>query len=440
MVRLAITPVDALLDQEVTIVVSDVNPGARVRIQLRNDSLKAESIAEFIANDRGVVDVGTQPAIGGDYEGIEPAGLFWSARFDAGSDVVSMIDTLSTLKPLAYTATVSLDGQQITSTTFHRRLLDANVVRTAVHHDRIRGALFATTDATNAPGVVVLGGSDGGNLYEFVAALLAAHGVAALALAYFAYDDLPKELIGLPIEYFAEAVQWLKTRPEVGDARVGVLGLSRGGEAALALGASFPDVAAVVALVASGVSGGGVGADFSAMAQSAWTLRGQPLPLLPPPWDPVSMQEAQEAMSSGKPFAARGGILRALHSAGAGVNDVAIRVERTRGPILMMSCEDDQLWGSTELTAIAEARLKAAPFAYPFEHRRYSGAGHFGCLPPNLPATSTSARHGVVPMKLEYGGNARNNAAASTDIWRRIVTFVHQHLARPAPDDRLGQT
>ena len=75
MVRLAITPVDALLDQEVTIVVSDVNPGARVRIQLRNDSLKAESIAEFIANDRGVVDVGTQPAIGGDYEGIEPAGL-----------------------------------------------------------------------------------------------------------------------------------------------------------------------------------------------------------------------------------------------------------------------------------------------------------------------------------------------------------------------------
>jgi dienelactone hydrolase len=425
--------VDALLDETVAIEVSDVNPGSRVHVRLRNDSLNAESSADFIANDRGVVDVAAQPAIAGDYEGIEPAGLFWSARFDAGSDVVSMIDTLSMLQPLAYTATVSVDGQETTSTTFHRRLLAANVVRTAVHDGRIRGALFAVKGATNAPGVVVLGGSDGGNLYEFVAALLAAHGIAALALAYFAYDDLPKDLIGLPVEYFAEAVQWLGKRPDVGDARVGVLGFSRGGEAALIVGASFPDVAAVVALVASGMSGGGLaGADFSAMGKSAWTLGGQPLPLLPPPWDPVSMNEAQDAMSSGKPFAARAGILRAITSAGPRVDEVAIRVERTRGAILMMSGEDDQLWGSAELTAVADERLKTAAFAYPFEHRRYPGAGHFGCLPPNLPTTSTSARHGLVPMALEYGGNARNNAAASADLWPCIVTFLHRHLASPA--------
>ena len=144
------------------------------------------------------------------------------------------------------------------------------------------------------------------------------------------------------------------------------------------------------------------------------------------------MKEAQDAMSSGKPFAARAGILRAIKSAGTRVDDVAIRVERTRGAILMMSGEDDQLWGSTELTAIAEERLKAAAFAYPFEHRRYPGAGHFACLPPNVPTTSTSARHALVPMALEYGGNARNNAAASADLWPRIVTFLHQHLATPA--------
>jgi len=432
MARLSIRPVDASLDQPVTIEVSDVSPGSRVRVRLRSDSLNAESSAEFVANDQGVVDVAEHPAIAGDYEGIEPAGLFWSARFDAGSDVVSMIETLSRLQPLAYTATVSVDGHDAGSTTFERQLLAANVVRTAVREGRIRGTLFASADATNAPGVVVLGGSDGGNLYEFVAALLAAHGIAALALAYFAYDDLPKDLVGLSIEYFAEGVQWLRKRPEVGDARVGVLGFSRGGEAALIVGASFPQVAAVVALVASGMSGGGLaGADFSAMGKSAWTLDGQPLPLLPPPWDPMSMKEAQDAMSSGRPFAGRAGILRAIKSAGARVDDVAIRVERTRGAILMMSGEDDQLWGSTELTAIAEERLKAATFAYPFEHRRYPGAGHFGCLPPNLPTTSTSARHGLVPMALEYGGDARNNARASADLWPRIVTFLHQHLSTP---------
>ncbi|HET9386585.1 MAG TPA: acyl-CoA thioester hydrolase/BAAT C-terminal domain-containing protein [Gemmatimonadales bacterium] len=432
MPRLAIRPQDASLDQPVAIEVSDVNPGSRVRVRLRNDSLNAESSAEFVANDRGVVDVAEHPAIAGDYEGIEPAGLFWSARFDAGSDIVTMIDTLSRLQPLAYTATVNVDGREAVSTTFHRRLLAANVVRTAVHEGRIRGALFAVKGAINAPGVVVLGGSDGGNLYEFVAALLAAHGIAAFALAYFAYDDLPKDLIELPLEYFAEAVRWLGTRPEVGDARVGVLGFSRGGEAALVVGASFPEVAAVVALVASGMTGGGIaGADFSAMGKSAWTLGGTPLPLLPPPWDPVSMKEVQDVMASGKPFAARAGILRAVKSAGARIADVAIPVERTRGAILMMSGEDDQMWGSTELTAVAEERLKAAAFAYPFEHRRYPGAGHFGCLPPNLPTTSTSARHALVPMALEYGGNARGNAAAAADLWPRIVMFLHQHLADP---------
>jgi len=43
--------VDASLDQPVAIEVSDVNPGSRVRVRLRNDSLNAESSAEFVAND-----------------------------------------------------------------------------------------------------------------------------------------------------------------------------------------------------------------------------------------------------------------------------------------------------------------------------------------------------------------------------------------------------
>jgi dienelactone hydrolase len=341
-----------------------------------------------------------------------------------------MIDTLARLQPVAYTATVSVDNRESASIDFTRRVVGANVVRTQVRDGRVRGALFAMKGATDAPGVIVLGGSDGGNLYEFVGALLAAHGLAALSLAYFAYEDLPKDLIEIPLEYFAEAVQWLQRRPEVGGARVGVLGMSRGGEAALLVGASFPDVAAVVALVASGLSGGGIaGADFSAMAKSAWTLAGKATPLIPPPWDPVTMKEVQDAVASGKPLASRAGILRALESAGSRVNDVAIPVERTRGAILMMSGEDDQLWDSTRLTEIAEERLKASAFAYPFEHRRYPGAGHFACLPPNLPTTSTAARHPLVPVALEFGGSARGNATASADLWPRIVTFLHQHLA-----------
>jgi dienelactone hydrolase len=428
MTALSISPQDALLDQPVSIRVLNVQPGARVRLRLRSDSLTAEASAEFVASADGVVDVASQAPIAGDYEGIEPAGLFWSARFDEGSDITTMIATLARLEPLTYTATVEIVGQAPTSTGFARRLVATNLVQTPVRDGRLRGTLFAPEGAAGAPGVIVLGGSDGGNLYAWVAALLAAHGISAMSLAYFGEEDLPRELIGIPVEYFVEAVAWLRQRPEVGGAGIGVLGFSRGGEAALLTGATCPDVTAVVALVASGITGGGNGADFSAMGKSAWTLDGMPLPILPPPWDAVSMKEAQDAVASGKPLAASPAMVRALDAAGARLEEVSIRVERTRGPILLMSGEDDRLWAYGRLAQVAEERLRAHDFAFPFEHRLYAGAGHFACLPPGLPATSNDARHPIVPMTLAFGGNARDNAAASADLWPRIVAFLQRHL------------
>jgi dienelactone hydrolase len=428
MTRISVAPLDALLDQPIAIEVTGLRPGSPVHLRLRNHTLQAEARAEFAASAEGLVDVAIHAPASGDYAGIDPAGLFWSARFDTGSDVVSMVDALSQLAPLAYTLTATAADGRDAAVDFTRRLVAANVVRTPVRDGQLRGTLFAPHGATNSPGLIVLGGSDGGNLWAFVAALLAAHGFAALSLPYFAYEDLPKEMVEIPLEYFAEAIEWMRARPEVGAAQVGVLGMSRGGEAALLLGASFPDVAAVVALVPSGVTGGGIGADFSAMGRSAWTLAGVPFQVFPPPGDPLTFQEAQAAFAAGAPFAGAPAMLRALESAGAGIEDVAIRVERTRGAIFMMSGEDDRLWASTRLAEVAEKRLRAAAFSYAFEHRRYPSAGHFACLPPNLPATSTSGRHPIVPIPFDFGGTARANAAASADLWPRIVTFLHRHL------------
>jgi dienelactone hydrolase len=432
MLQVAIRPVDALLDQPVAIEATNLDPGSRVRLRLRNHTLRAEAHAEFIASAEGVVDVASHPPVAGDYEGTDAAGLFWSARFDAGSDVVSMVDALSRLEPLAYTLAVSADDGRGATANFTRRLVGADVVQTPVREGRIRGTLFAIKGATRAPGVIVLGGSDGGNLWAFVAALLAAHGMVALSLPYFAFEDLPQDLVEIPLEYFGDAIDWLRTRPEVGTARVGVLGMSRGGEAALLLGATFSTVAAVVALVPSGLTGNGIGADFSALAKSAWTRRGVPFPVFPPPGDPVTFDEAQRAFATGVPFTGAPAMRRALQSVGERVDDVAIPVERVRGPILMISAEDDQLWASSALTEIAERRLRRAAFPYFHEHVRYPGAGHFAVLPPNLPATSNSGRHPVVPMALAFGGTPRANAAASADLWPRIVSFLQQHLATNA--------
>jgi dienelactone hydrolase len=418
---ISVTPREALLDQPMTLEVSGVTPGGRVHVQVRNHRLKAAANATYVAAENGTVNVATHAPVEGDYDGIDAAGLFWSARFDEGADAATMIAALSSLEPLSYTATASVAGVEAATLDFTRTLLPSNVIRTPVRDGQLRGTLF-TPQGAGTPALIVLGGSDGGDLYTFVAALLAAHGMTALSLAYFGQDDLPKELIGIPVEYFVEAVAWLGA--------TGILGFSRGAEAALLTASICPDLRAVVALVPGTLTGGGISAsDPSAMMKSAWTLGGQPQPLLPPVWDTETMKELQEAFSAGKPLAARRGILHGLESAGARINDVAIRVEQTCGPILLMSGEDDQLWPSTRFAEIAEQRLKAAQFPYAFEHRRYPDAGHFSCLPPNLPSRTAVARHPLFPMPFAFGGTPRGNAAASADVWPRIVSFLHQHLA-----------
>ena len=51
------------------------------------------------------------------------------------------------------------------------------------------------------PAAVVFGGSDGGNGMIDAAAMLAARGYPALALACFGAPGLPSQLVNIPLEY-----------------------------------------------------------------------------------------------------------------------------------------------------------------------------------------------------------------------------------------------
>jgi dienelactone hydrolase len=64
------------------------------------------------------------------------------------------------------------------------------------------GTLFHALDGTAHPGVILIGGSEGG-LHEVDAALLAAHGFSVLALAYFGMPGVPPTIVDIPLEYFA---------------------------------------------------------------------------------------------------------------------------------------------------------------------------------------------------------------------------------------------
>jgi len=414
MATLTIDPNASLVDEPVRLTATGFPPLARVTLRLRASTLRAEASEEFVADEAGALVIP------------EPMRLFWNARFEDGADVLSTLQTLASLSPLEYVLEAITNGATAAALRFERRSLVEGVVRTPVRDGRLRGVFFAPRDGSAAPPVIILGGSDGGTTFEYVAALFAARGYAALLLPYFAYEDLPEDLVEIPLEYFGDAIAWLRARPETGGARVAVLGMSMGGQAALLLGATYPDVAAVVALVPSGIPGSGVSRNPARMAMSAWALAGKPVPIIPPRFDAESMKAVAEAMGSGTPFAMTPGFIRLLD--GAAVDDVAIPVEQTHGPILLMSAGDDQVWPSTKLTEIAVDRLRSRGFRYAFEHLSYPHAGHFASLPPYIPTTVTAARHPQVPFVLEMGGTPEANAAASADLWPRVFRFLQQAL------------
>jgi dienelactone hydrolase len=102
------------------------------------------------------------------------------------------------------------------------------------------------------PVMIVLSGSGGGLASAIVwGEPLASLGYAVLSVAYFAMDGLPLHLVEIPLEYFKKVIGWIRAHPALDSARIGVLGHSRGGEAALLVAATYPEIRVVVANVPS---------------------------------------------------------------------------------------------------------------------------------------------------------------------------------------------
>ena len=166
------------------------------------------------------------------------------------------------------------------SRTTHRVIRDRVVCRA----HGIAGVL-ARPAAGAERAVVVIGGSEGG-MHERDAVALAEEGFAALALAYFGAPGMPDVLVDVPLEYFTRALDLLEAQG-FGPGSIGLLGGSRGGEAALLVGSRDERVGSVVSVVGSGVVTPGIDYDagrLDAILRSsgpAWTVDGEPLPFLP---------------------------------------------------------------------------------------------------------------------------------------------------------------
>ncbi|XP_070106198.1 acyl-coenzyme A thioesterase 1 isoform X1 [Equus caballus] len=397
-----------LWDEPVRIAVRGLAPGQPVTLRA---SLRDEKGALFRAHARyradatGQLDLERAPALGGSFAGLEPMGLLWAlepekpllrlVKRDVQTPFAVQLEVLDGHEPEA--------GRLLGRAVHERAFLGPGVRRKPVRAGRVRATLFLPPEPGPFPGIVDVFGA-GGGLLEYRASLLAGKGFAVMALAYYNYDDLPKSMESLHLEYFEEAVNCLLSHPQVKGPGVGLLGISKGGDLCLSMASFLKGITATVIINGSVANVGG-----------ALHYKGETLP-------PVSSNLNRIRVTS-EGFA---DILDVLNSPLEGPDQKSfIPVERAESAFLFLVGQDDHNWKSEFYASEASKRLQAHGKERP-QIICYPGAGHY-IEPPYFPMCPASM-HTLVGRPVIWGGEPRAHAMAQVDAWKQLQAFFHKHL------------
>ncbi|XP_004371080.2 acyl-coenzyme A thioesterase 1 isoform X1 [Trichechus manatus latirostris] len=395
-------------DEPVHITVHGLTPGQRVTLRA---SLRDEKGAHFRAHARycadggGELDLARAPALGGSFAGLEPMGLIWALepekpfwRFlkrDVQTPFAVELEVLEGHEP---------EPQRVLGRAVHERdFLRPGVRREPVRAGRVRATLFLPPEPGRFPGVVDVSGAAGG-LWEYRASLLAGKGFAVMALAYYNYEDLPKGIETLHLEYFEEAVNYLLNRPEVKGPGLGLLGISKGGDLCLSMASFLKGITAATIINGCVANIGGV-----------LHYKDETLP-------PLSANRNRIKVTKDGVV----DITDALNSPLEGPDQKSfIPVERAECTFLFLVGLDDHNWKSEFYANEASNRLQAHGKEKP-QIICYPGAGH--CIEPPYFPKCWASLHALVGSPVIWGGEPRAHAMAQVDAWKQLQAFFHKHL------------
>ncbi|XP_078514123.1 acyl-coenzyme A thioesterase 1-like [Lissotriton helveticus] len=203
-----------LFDDPVRLSVRGLSPlqGVTLRASLTDEAgVPFRSSAQYRADSGGGLDLTSSRALGGNYTGVEPMGLLPKTphRRLVKRDV---------LTPFCVDFEVyeghDPPAQRLAGVTNQRSFLGEGVQRVPVREGKVRTTLFVPPGPGPFPGIIDIYGT-GGGLPEYRASLLGSRGFATFALAYYGYEDLPKQMKEFHLEYFEDAVNYMLRHPQV---------------------------------------------------------------------------------------------------------------------------------------------------------------------------------------------------------------------------------
>jgi len=388
-----------------------VPAGAPVRIIVRAlDDLgrRWESAADYRAGADGVVGLAASAPVRAAWSGPDAYGLYWAMQALTPSGAMPAVPEAAptfsatalmnplqdSLAPLPVDVAAEVDGAPIASARFERRFLFRCALE-AWRDDHVAN-LFVPDHADRPgpwPAALVLGGSGGGFAWaNQVAALIAASGRAALALAYFDWGGaygLPTSMTEIPLETFTAALDRLVADRRLLRDDFAIVGHSKGAEAALLVAARRPDVARVVAYAPSAVAWEAARMDPHAAARSSWSWGGRSVPFAPLEIDPAFYASFDKTLL----LAAHERTLTEARLAPA-VAVARIPVRAIEAEVLLLSGTADRVWPSSAMAKQIAAAFGTAGRAAQVRHLAFEGAGHY-VMPPGMPAARPDGRPGA---------------------------------------------
>ena len=165
-----------------------------------------------------------------------------------------------------------------------------------------------------------------------------------LRLAYYGVDELSESLEAVPLEYFINAINFIKENYKVADNKVIFIGSSKGGEAALLL-TQYMESAITIACVASCYVFQGLPKDVYSISQvppkSSWSFNNKELPYIKFEFNEDDIEDTKNQYFC------------KIHEKSIEKNfnqEALINIDNYKGKLLLISAENDRYWPSKKMS------------------------------------------------------------------------------------------
>ncbi|MEA3456184.1 MAG: acyl-CoA thioester hydrolase/BAAT C-terminal domain-containing protein [Campylobacterota bacterium] len=407
-----IQPKESLADQALTTLrISNLTPNGEFTIRAKTEDEAGVSWVSrgvFKSDETGVIDLSAQIPLSGTFTISDPSAILWSMHPD--EEVAGPVPKFEkkSVSPLSIEVSISRDKEVFAQTTIERVFSPTTgIVREPVDQGGVVGTLFYPENKGPHPVVICLSGS-GGGYDETRASLLAAHGYAAFAVAYFGAGSLPDELSEIPVEFFERAVLLLDEYDFIDSDKIAVYGYSKGAELALLLGSLYPHIKSVAAF--SGSSFVWQGLKFGS-PKSSWTKDKKEIAYLPMKVPFLTILK----LIFGKKVAFLESYERGMQASKMS-EEARICVEKINGPLFLVAGTDDQVWPAANFADMIAERLKHSEHQYFYQYFKEEGAGHLVGL-PYFPSAE------VYKNLVFTSGNNDLSSLAMIKTWDAMIKF-----------------